>query len=64
MAPHCVGDASESKAWATSPADRDETPFAFAQGTNGNNYDVARDLSKFIYQRPGGQFDLYLLSQK
>ncbi|HTS35229.1 MAG TPA: protein kinase [Candidatus Solibacter sp.] len=39
-------------------------PFAFAQGTNGNNYDIARDLSKIVYQRPGGQFDLYLLSQK
>jgi hypothetical protein len=25
---------------------------------------LARDLSKIVYARPGGQFDLYLLSQK
>ena len=39
-------------------------PFAFAQRFGGNAYDVARDLSKIVYVRPGGQFDFYLLSQK
>ncbi|MGA8735264.1 MAG: protein kinase [Terriglobales bacterium] len=39
-------------------------PFAFAQRYGGNSYDIARDLSKIVYARPGGQFDLYLLSQK
>jgi len=39
-------------------------PFAFSQSVGGNAYDVARDLSKIIYTRPGGQFDLYLLSGK
>ena len=39
-------------------------PFAFAQSGNGNVYDIARDLSRIVYVRPSGQFDLYLLSQK
>jgi serine/threonine protein kinase/Tol biopolymer transport system component len=39
-------------------------PFAFPQATNGNAYDVARDLSRIVYVRPGGQFDLYLLTRK
>ena len=39
-------------------------PFAFAQSSGGNAYDIARDLSKIVYVRPSGQFDLYLLSQK
>ena len=39
-------------------------PFAFAQSGNGNSYDIARDLSKIVYVRPSGEFDLYLLSQK
>ena len=39
-------------------------PFAFAQRFGGNAYDIARDLSKIVYTRPGGQFDVYLLSQK
>jgi Tol biopolymer transport system component len=39
-------------------------PFAFSQFFGGNTYDVARDLSKIIYARPRGQFDLYLLSRK
>ena len=39
-------------------------PFAFSQFFGGNAYDVARDLSKIVYTRPGGQFDLYLLSRK
>ena len=37
-------------------------PFAFAQSSNGNIYDIAPDLSKIVYGRPGGQADLYLLS--
>jgi len=40
-----------------------KVPFAFPQATSGNAYDVARDLSKIVYVRPGGQFDLYLLSR-
>jgi len=39
-------------------------PFAFAQRFQGNAYDIARDLSKIVYVRPGGQFDIYLLSRK
>ena len=39
-------------------------PFAFAQRYGGNSYDIARDLSKIVYARPGGQFDFYLLSQE
>jgi Tol biopolymer transport system component len=39
-------------------------PFAFPQGFAGNAYDIARDLSKIVYVRPGGQFDLYRLSQR
>jgi serine/threonine protein kinase len=38
-------------------------PFAFAQRFSGNAYDIARDLSKIVYVRPGGQFDIYLMSQ-
>jgi hypothetical protein len=39
-------------------------PFAFAQYLEGNTYDVVHDLSKVVYTRPGGQFDLYFLSSK
>jgi hypothetical protein len=39
-------------------------PFAFPQRFEGNAYDIARDLSTIVYVRPGGQFDLYRLSQK
>jgi len=39
-------------------------PFAFPQRSGGNAYDIARDLSKIVYVRPGGQFDIYLLSYK
>ncbi len=39
-------------------------PFAFSQYYGGNAYDVARDLSKIVYARPGGQYDLYLLSRQ
>ncbi|MGB8063009.1 MAG: protein kinase [Candidatus Sulfotelmatobacter sp.] len=37
-------------------------PFAFPQAYAGNAYDVSHDLSKIVYVRPGGQFDIYLLS--
>jgi serine/threonine protein kinase len=37
-------------------------PFAFPQQTYGNAYDVARDQSKIVYVKPGGQYDLFLLS--
>jgi serine/threonine protein kinase len=39
-------------------------PFAFPQRFGGNAYDIARDLSKIVYSRPGGQFDIYRLSHK
>ena len=39
-------------------------PFAFPLLVGGNAYDFSRDLSTVIYARPGGQADLYLLSQK
>ena len=39
-------------------------PFAFPLAYNGNAYDFSRDLSTIVYARPGGQADLYLLSQK
>jgi serine/threonine protein kinase len=39
-------------------------PFAFAQRFSGNAYDIARDLSKIVYVRPAGQFDVYLMSSK
>jgi serine/threonine protein kinase len=39
-------------------------PFAFQQGYNGAAYDFAKDLSSVVYARPGGQADLYLLSQQ
>jgi len=41
-----------------------KVPFAFPLNYNGNAYDFSRDLSTIIYARPGGQADLYLLSQK
>ena len=39
-------------------------PFAFSQFFGGNAYDIARDLSKIVYTRPSGQFDVYLLSHE
>jgi serine/threonine protein kinase/Tol biopolymer transport system component len=39
-------------------------PFAFRQDYGGNAYDFSKDLSTIVYARPGGQADLYLLSQK
>jgi serine/threonine protein kinase/Tol biopolymer transport system component len=42
-----------------------KVPFAFPlRYYNGNAYDFSRDLSTIVYARPGGQADLYLLSQK
>jgi serine/threonine protein kinase/Tol biopolymer transport system component len=39
-------------------------PFAFSIVFSGNGYDFTRDLSTIVYSRPGGQHDLYFLSQK
>jgi len=39
-------------------------PFAFPLSYAGNAYDFSLDLSTIVYARPGGQADLYLLSQK
>jgi Tol biopolymer transport system component len=39
-------------------------PFAFPQRFDGNAYDISNDLSKVVYARPGGQYEVYLLSQK
>ena len=39
-------------------------PFAFPFAYNGTAYDFSGDLSTVVYARPGGQADLYLLSQK
>jgi hypothetical protein len=41
-----------------------KVPFAFPLEYAGNAYDFSRDLSTIVYARPGGQADLYLLSQK
>jgi len=39
-------------------------PFAFHQVYGGNAYDFSKDLSTIVYARPGGQADLYFLSQR
>ncbi len=39
-------------------------PFSFSMAFSGNAYDFSHDLSTFVYARPGGQHDLYFLSQK
>jgi serine/threonine protein kinase len=39
-------------------------PFSFPQAYAGNAYDISHDLSKIVYVRPGGQFDIYLLSAR
>jgi Tol biopolymer transport system component/predicted Ser/Thr protein kinase len=41
-----------------------KVPFVFPLLYNGNAYDFSRDLSTIVYARPGGNADLYLLSQK
>jgi serine/threonine protein kinase/Tol biopolymer transport system component len=41
-----------------------KVPFAFPFDYEGNAYDFSRDLSTVVYVRPGGEADLYLLSQK
>jgi serine/threonine protein kinase len=38
-------------------------PFTFPLFYNGNAFDFSPDLSVVVYARPGGQADLYLLSQ-
>jgi serine/threonine protein kinase/Tol biopolymer transport system component len=38
-------------------------PFTFQMLYQGNAYDFSPDLSTVVYARPGGQADLYLLSQ-
>jgi Tol biopolymer transport system component len=54
-----------SNGQATGPAQLViKLPFAFSQFFGGNAYDVARDLSKIVYTRPSGQFDVYLLSHE
>ena len=40
-----------------------KVPFAFSLSYGGNGYDFSRDLSTIVYARPGGQQDLFLLSQ-
>jgi hypothetical protein len=39
-------------------------PFAYAQSYDTNASDFSLDLSTIVYARPGGNADLYLLSQK
>ncbi len=42
-----------------------KVPFVFPLDyAYGNAYDFSKDLSTIVYARPGGQADLYLLSQK
>jgi len=41
-----------------------KVPFTFRMDYGGNAYDFSRDLSNIVYARPGGQDNLYLLSQK
>jgi hypothetical protein len=38
-------------------------PFALPLFYKGNAFDFSRDLSTIVYARPGGQHDLYFLSQ-
>ena len=39
-------------------------PFALHQAYSGNAYDFSKDLSTVVYARPGGEADLYYLSQR
>ncbi len=41
-----------------------QVPFGVPQDYQGNAYDFSRDLSVFVYARPAGQADLYLLTHK
>jgi hypothetical protein len=41
-----------------------KVPFAFSLAYGTNASDFSRDLSTIVYERPGGNADLYLLSQK
>ena len=38
-------------------------PFSFRLFYQGNAFDFSRDLSSIVYSRPGGESDIYLLSQ-
>ena len=38
-------------------------PFSFRLFYKGNAFDFSRDLSSIVYSRPGGEADIYLLSQ-
>jgi serine/threonine protein kinase len=38
-------------------------PFSFRLYYRGNAFDYSRDLSSIVYSRPGGEADIYLLSQ-
>jgi serine/threonine protein kinase/WD40 repeat protein len=40
-----------------------ELPFALSFHYQASGYDFARDLSTIVYARPGGQADLYFMSQ-
>jgi serine/threonine protein kinase/Tol biopolymer transport system component len=40
-----------------------ELPFALSFHYQANGYDFTRDLSTIVYARPGGQADLYFMSQ-
>lgn len=46
-----------------SPVPALKIPFALREFHNGNAFVVSRDLSSIVNTRPGGQDDLYLLSQ-
>ena len=41
-----------------------KVPFSFSLSYDTNASDWSRDLSTIVYARPGGNADLYLLSQK
>jgi Tol biopolymer transport system component/DNA-binding winged helix-turn-helix (wHTH) protein len=41
-----------------------KVPFAFPLDHEGNAYYFSKDLSSIVYARPGGNADLYLLTQK
>jgi hypothetical protein len=53
---------SETATHHALPVHRNRGLFSICFG--GNAYDFSHDLSTFVYARPGGQHDLYFLSQK
>jgi len=55
----------DGKIIGTPPQVALKVPFSFSPIYKGNAYDFSKDLSTIIvYARPGGNVDLYLLSQK